>query len=102
MDPGYFALVMATGIVSNAFLYLSHDRLSDVLFGITLVAFPALFACFVVRVLVRPRAVWGDLVDPRLVLALLGGPAKYAAFVAAGATEGHQDAYYRLDEPPLA
>ena len=70
MDPGYFALVMATGIVSNAFLYLSHDRLSDVLFGITLVAFPALFACFVVRVLVRPRAVWGDLVDPRLVFFL--------------------------------
>ena len=67
MYPGYFALVMATGIVSNAFFYLSHDGLSDVLFAITLVAFPILLACFVVRVLTWPRAVWRDLVDPRLV-----------------------------------
>ena len=72
--PGYFALVMATGIVSNAFFYLSHDGLSDVLFAITLVAFPILLACFVVRVLTWPRAVWRDLVDPRLVwLATMGG-----------------------------
>jgi tellurite resistance protein TehA-like permease len=67
MYPGYFALVMATGIVSNAFFYLSHDGLSDVLFWITLVAFPILLACLVVRVLTWPRAVWKDLVDPRLV-----------------------------------
>ncbi|HET6682202.1 MAG TPA: tellurite resistance/C4-dicarboxylate transporter family protein [Gaiella sp.] len=67
MYPGYFALVMATGIVSNAFYYLDHDALSDVLFGITLAAFPLLLACFVVRVLMWPRAVWRDLVDPRLV-----------------------------------
>ena len=65
--PGYFALVMATGIISNAFFFLDHDALSDVLFWITLAAFPVLFACFVVRVLVWPRAVWRDLVDPRLV-----------------------------------
>jgi tellurite resistance protein TehA-like permease len=67
MYPGYFALVMATGIVSNAFFYLGHDLISDVLFGITLASFPVLFACFVVRVLVWPGAVWRDLVDPRLV-----------------------------------
>ena len=65
--PGYFALVMATGIISNAFFFLDPDALSDVLFWITLAAFPVLFACFVVRVLVWPRAVWRDLVDPRLV-----------------------------------
>jgi tellurite resistance protein TehA-like permease len=65
MYPGYFALLMATGIVSNAFFYLSHDGLSDVLFAITLVAFPILLACFVVRVLTWPRAVWRDRVDPR-------------------------------------
>jgi len=67
MYPGYFALVMATGIVSNAFYYLSHDRISDILFGVTLVAFPVLLALFVVRVLAWPRAVWHDLLDPRLV-----------------------------------
>jgi tellurite resistance protein TehA-like permease len=67
MYPGYFALVMATGIVSNAFFFLDHDALSDALFWITLAAFPLLLACFVVRVVVWPRAVWRDLVDPRLV-----------------------------------
>src|SRR5699024_7602109 len=42
MYPGYFALVMATGILSNAFFYLSHDALSDALYVVALVAFPAL------------------------------------------------------------
>ena len=42
MYPGYFALVMATGILSNAFFYLGHDALSDALYGVALVAFPAL------------------------------------------------------------
>jgi tellurite resistance protein TehA-like permease len=67
MYPGYFALVMATGIVSNAFFYLGHDALSDALFWITLAAFPVVLVCFVVRALVWPTAVWRDLVDPRLV-----------------------------------
>jgi tellurite resistance protein TehA-like permease len=58
MYPGYFALVMSTGIVSNAFLYLGHDALSDALFWVTLVAFPVVLACFVVRALVWPAAVW--------------------------------------------
>jgi tellurite resistance protein TehA-like permease len=55
---------MATGIVSNAFYYLSHDRISDVLFGITLLAFPVLLDCLVVRMLAWPRAVWRDLATP--------------------------------------
>jgi tellurite resistance protein TehA-like permease len=67
MYPGYFALVMATGIVSNAFFYLGYDVLSDALFWVTLAAFPVVLACFVVRAVVWPAAVWRDLVDPRLV-----------------------------------
>ncbi len=67
MYPGYFALVMATGIVSNAFFYLDHEAISDGLFLITLVAFALVLGCFVVRTLVWPAAVWRDLVDPRLV-----------------------------------
>src|SRR6188472_876766 len=65
MYPGYFALVMATGILSNAFFYLGHDTLSDALYGVALVAFPALVAAAVLRVLAFPGAVWADLVDPR-------------------------------------
>ena len=67
MYPGYFALVMATGILSNAFFYLGHDALSDALYGVALVAFPALVAAAVLRVLAFPGAVWADLVDPRRV-----------------------------------
>ena len=67
MYPGYFALVMATGIVSNAFFYLGHDRLSDALFAAAIVAFPVLAVATALRIAVWPRAVWRDLVDPRLV-----------------------------------
>ena len=64
MYPGYFALVMATGIVSNAFFYLGHDWLSDTLYGIALVAFPALIVLAALRAIAFPHAVWDDLVDP--------------------------------------
>lgn len=36
--PGYFALVMATGIVSNAALYIGHHGLSQFLMTVNLVA----------------------------------------------------------------
>ena len=36
--PGYFALVMATGIISNAALYLGHRALSNGLFAVNLAA----------------------------------------------------------------
>ena len=38
--PGYFNLVMATGIVSNAFFILEHRTLSSALFVVNLVAYP--------------------------------------------------------------
>jgi tellurite resistance protein TehA-like permease len=81
--PGYFALVMATGIVSNAFFFLGHDWLSDTLFGITLAAFPMLVVALAVRTLVWPQAVWRDLIDPRLVFS-------FFTFVAAADVLGLQ------------
>jgi tellurite resistance protein TehA-like permease len=81
--PGYFALVMATGIVSNAFFYLGHDALSDVLFAVTLVAFPVLIVATAVRVAAWPSAVWSDLVDARLVFS-------FFTFVAASDVVGLQ------------
>ncbi len=67
LSPGVFALVMATGIISNAFYFESQRTLSDILFAINLVAYGALLAATVVRVVRVPRAIWTDLVDPRQV-----------------------------------
>ena len=65
--PGYFALVMATGIVSNAFRFMGQPALSAVLLAIGLVAFPVLVALTVARALRHRGALWADLTDPRLV-----------------------------------
>jgi tellurite resistance protein TehA-like permease len=65
--PGYFNLVMATGIVANGFFLLGHRPLSGVLLVVALVAYPLLLAALALRALVYPRRLWADLVDPRLV-----------------------------------
>ena len=65
--PGSFALVMATGIISNA-LYLENAHgLSNVLYAVNLLAYPWLLAATLLRALRVPRAMWSDLTNPRLV-----------------------------------
>jgi tellurite resistance protein TehA-like permease len=67
--PGYFALVMATGIISNA-LHLEHwPRLSDALFAVNVCAYPTLWALTLARLIWFRRRVWADLTNPRLVFA---------------------------------
>jgi len=65
--PGCFALVMATGIISNAFFLEGRHAVSDALFAANLVAYPWLIALTVVRAVRHGRALWTDLLDPRLV-----------------------------------
>ena len=65
--PGYFALVMGTGIISNAALYLGHRTLSDFLLVVNLVAFPVLVLGSATRATRFTRAFWEDLTNPRLV-----------------------------------
>jgi tellurite resistance protein TehA-like permease len=65
--PGCFALVMATGIISNAFFLEGRRAVSDALFAVDLVAYPWLIALTVVRAVRHGRALWADLTDPRLV-----------------------------------
>jgi tellurite resistance protein TehA-like permease len=65
--PGYFALVMATGIVSNGFWFLGFRVLSDILLVIDLVAYPVLVAATIARLVRHPKALWADLINPRLV-----------------------------------
>lgn len=65
--PGHFAMVMATGIVSNSAAALGFPRLSDALFAVNLVVFPVLFVVLVMRALQYRAALWRDLIDPKLV-----------------------------------
>jgi tellurite resistance protein TehA-like permease len=65
--PGSFALVMATGIISNAMLLVGRRAVSDALFALALMALPSLFALTFARLVLHGRALWSDLINPRLV-----------------------------------
>ena len=65
--PGCFALVMATGIISNAFFLEGRHVVSDALFAADLVAYPWLIVLTLLRALRHRRALWTDLIDPRTV-----------------------------------
>jgi tellurite resistance protein TehA-like permease len=65
--PGGFALVMATGIISNAMRLLGQRELSDALFAVALTALPWLALLTLARIVFYRRRLWADLVNPRLV-----------------------------------
>jgi tellurite resistance protein TehA-like permease len=65
--PGSFAVVMATGIISNAFFLEGHPILSDALFAANLLAYSLLVIFAVLRLLWFWPALWADLINPRLV-----------------------------------
>jgi tellurite resistance protein TehA-like permease len=67
--PGYFALVMATGIISNTLWLQGLRAVSNALFAVNLAAYPWLLLLTVLRIGRHPRAIWADLVNPRLVFA---------------------------------
>jgi tellurite resistance protein TehA-like permease len=63
--PGYFALVMATGIVSIAALLEDWAPVAWLLFAVNIVAFAVLCFLSLVRLVRWPRRVLADLLDPR-------------------------------------
>jgi tellurite resistance protein TehA-like permease len=65
--PGYFALVMATGIIDNAATALTFVLVADVLMVINRAAFAWLLLSLLLRACRYPRDLWADLLDPRLV-----------------------------------
>src|SRR5262249_35914054 len=67
LHPGCFALVMATGIISNGLFLGGHRGWADLLFGVMALAWPALILLTLWRLLLFPRAVWTDLTSPALV-----------------------------------
>jgi tellurite resistance protein TehA-like permease len=67
MYPGYFAMVMATGILSNALLLLGYRGLSQSLFWVNVIAYPVLITATLFRLVCFRSDLWGDLTDPKLV-----------------------------------
>lgn len=67
LDPGCFALVMATGIISNALFLQGHRLLADALFAINLVAYPWLWLLTLLRAKRWRAALWTDLISPHRV-----------------------------------
>ena len=64
--PGYFAVVMATEIVSVAFLLAHHTRLSGIFWGLGAAFYVILWALYLARTVRFPRRVQQDLRNPRL------------------------------------
>jgi tellurite resistance protein TehA-like permease len=69
--PGYFALVMATGIVALGAEQLNFDLVADLLWFIALVAFVVLVVLSVLRVVWFPKAMGSDLTHHRSGFAFL-------------------------------
>jgi tellurite resistance protein TehA-like permease len=67
LDPGCFAIVMATGIISNAFFLDGRRGLSDALLAINLAVYAWLWVATAVRAARFPAALGADLASPRLV-----------------------------------
>lgn len=65
LDPSYFALVMATGIVSRAMQLDDATVLSDALLAVALAAFVVLLAAYALRFAVYRREFVADVRDPR-------------------------------------
>jgi tellurite resistance protein TehA-like permease len=87
--PGSFALVMATGIISNALFFDTRRAMSDALFATSLVAYSLLVIFLVLRTLWFRRALWADLINPRLVFSFfrsLRGPTSSASASIYGAS----------------
>ena len=59
--PGYFALVMATGIVSLAAHFCGHPRVASVLLWINLAAYGVIWTITLARLVFYPGAVLADL-----------------------------------------
>lgn len=65
LDPSYFALVMATGIVSRAMQLDDATVLSDALLAVAIAAFVVLLAAYALRLAIYRREFVADARDPR-------------------------------------
>ena len=63
LHPAYFALVMATGIVSIAAKLLGMPAIAQALLVINILAFVILWIVTIIRIVLFPREVFADLID---------------------------------------
>ena len=94
LDPGCFAIVMATGITSNAMFDERQRELSDMLFRVNLFVYPWLVLATILRMTDPRAALWRDLANPRLVFS-------FFTFVAASDVLGVQIAMRGFVTIPL-
>ena len=66
LNPAYFALVMATGIVSIAALGFDLPTVAKALFAINVVAYVVLTALTLLRAAMLPRLLFADMADHRV------------------------------------
>ena len=64
--PGCFALVMATGIISNALFFEGYRGWADGLFAVNLIAYPCLIVMTGARFALFAPALWADLINRRV------------------------------------
>src|SRR5689334_658043 len=63
LSPAYFAMVMATGIVSIAAHLYDMPAVADILFAGNVAAYLVLLALTALRLLWHPRAFFADIAD---------------------------------------
>jgi tellurite resistance protein TehA-like permease len=63
LNPAYFAMVMATGIVAIALHLLGMEPLGQILAWINLAAYIVLWALTIIRLACFPREMFSDLID---------------------------------------
>ena len=90
LDPGYFALVMATGIVSAALRDTGRPTLSAVLLILAIVCLAVLVIALVVRLALFPRKVGADLSAPDRAFAFFSFVAAFGILADRLAEDGHR------------
>jgi tellurite resistance protein TehA-like permease len=71
LDPGCFALIMATGIISNALFVEGHRTLSDSLLVVGIAAYCLLLVLLTWRFFKFGPALWADIINPRFAFSFL-------------------------------
>nr|AHE14609.1 putative C4-dicarboxylate transporter/malic acid transport protein [uncultured bacterium] len=89
LDPGYFALTMATGIVSTAVGQAGHQHLSGVLLVVSLGCFAVLLVCYAWRAAAFPHRMLADLRAPERAFAFLTFVAACDVLAVRLAADGH-------------
>ena len=92
LNPGYFALVMATGIVSRAVRVDGSARLSGILLAVTIACYAVLVVAYGWRLAGYRREFMADLVDPRKTFAFFTFVAASDVLGSRLAADGHSGA----------